>query len=141
MNTCFASSLICRECEFKSQCTVGVNRRVRRWEHEGVLEQLQDQLEKMPEAMTMRASTVEHPFGTIKLWTGSRHFLMKQLKNVCTEMSLNVLAYKLRRMISIAGVTELINIMKAIVLSDLQALVSRFQRLKSRTVLTSMSNS
>ena len=101
---------------------------------------MQDQLEQMPEAMTTRASTVEHPFGTIKLWTGSRHFLMKQLKNVRTEMSLNVLAYNLRRMISIVGVAELIKIMEAIVLSVLRALVSRFKRLKSRAIIHSKPN-
>ncbi len=137
IDTYYVSIPTCRECALKSRCTTGVNRRMRRWEHEDVLEKMQENLEQMPDAMTLRASTVEHPFGTIKYWNGSRHFLMKQLKNVRTEMSLNVLAYNLRRMISIVGVTELIKIMEAIVLSKMQALVSRFQRLKSRAAITS----
>ncbi|MES9918151.1 MAG: transposase [Candidatus Thiodiazotropha sp. 4PDIV1] len=85
----------------------------------------------MPEAMTTRASTVEHPFGTIKLWTGSRHFLMKRLKNVRTEMSLNVLAYNLRRMIGIVGVLELVNVLRAIVVSVFSALLRRLKPLRS----------
>lgn len=140
IDTYYVSIPICRECTLKSRCTTGVNRRMRRWEHEDVLEKMQDDLEQMPEAMTLRASTVEHPFGTIKYWNGSRHFLMKQLKNVRTEMSLNVLAYNMRRMVSIVGVAELIKIIGAIELSRLLALVSRFQRLKSLVLITSKPN-
>ncbi len=55
-------------------------------------------------------------------------------------MSLNVLAYNLRRMISIVGVAELVKAMEAIVLSVLRALVSRFQRLKPRAELHSLTN-
>jgi len=112
IDTYYVSIPICRACKLKPRCTTGVNRRMRRWEHEGVLEKMQEHLERMPDAMAVRASTVEHPFGTIKLWTGSRHFLTKQLKNVRTEMSLNVLAYNLRRMISILGVPELMRVVR-----------------------------
>lgn len=53
--------------------------------------------------MTLRRSTVEHPFGTIKAWMGSTHFLMRRLKNVRTEMALNVLAYNIKRMVALVG--------------------------------------
>ena len=108
IDTYYASTLICRECKSKNRCTTGLNRRVRRWEHENVLEHMQEHLQQTPDAMTTRAQTVEHPFGTIKLWMGARHFLMKRLDNVKTEMSLHVLAYNLRRMIAIVGVPALI---------------------------------
>lgn len=62
----------------------------------------------MPEAMLIRRQTVEHPFGTIKAWMGSAHFLMKTLEKVKPEMSLHVLAYNLKRMISILGVGPLL---------------------------------
>jgi hypothetical protein len=42
---------------------------------------------------------------------GSTHFLTRTLEKVKTEMSLQVLAYNLKRMINIFGVTRL---MKAI---------------------------
>ena len=54
--------------------------------------------------MRERRQTVEHPFGTIKSWMGATHFQMKTLKNVGTEMALQVLAYNMKRVISILGV-------------------------------------
>jgi transposase len=103
----FASSLTCRQCALKAQCTTGKERRVRRWEHEGVLDAMQNRLDRNPGKMKLRRCTVEHVFGTLKFWMGSAHFLMKTLKHVGTEMSLHVLAYNLRRVINILGVGEL----------------------------------
>ena len=107
MDDYYASVLTCRVCRIKSKCTKGKERRVRRWEHEGVLDAMAEALRNTPEAMGIRAKTVEHPFGTLKAWMGATHFSMKRLKNVRTEMSLHVLAYNLRRMISIMGVGPL----------------------------------
>jgi transposase len=45
-------------------------RRIRRWEHEAVLERMQSRLDRMPEAGRLRRQTVEHPFGTLKAWMG-----------------------------------------------------------------------
>ena len=59
--------------------------------------------------MRLRRSTVEHPFGTIKCWMGWTHFLCTTLPKVATEMSLNVLAYNMKRVISILGVRALID--------------------------------
>jgi hypothetical protein len=61
----------------------------------------------MPDAMSIRRQTVEHPFGTLKLWMGSTHFLTKTLGKVRTEMRLHVLAYNMKRMIQILGVGPL----------------------------------
>ena len=57
--------------------------------------------------MMIRRSTVEHPFGTIKAWMGHTHFLTRRLMNVRTEMALNVLAYNMKRMISLIGIRGL----------------------------------
>jgi hypothetical protein len=65
-------------------------------------------LEAAPDSMIVRRRTVEHPFGTLKSWMGATHFLTKGLDNVATEMSLNVLAYNLKRMMAIIGVKPLI---------------------------------
>jgi hypothetical protein len=81
---------------------------IKRWMHEGVLDKMQARLERMPEAMTIRRQTVEHTFGTLKAWMGATHFLTKTLKNVRTEMSLQVLAYNMKRMINMFGVKPLI---------------------------------
>jgi transposase len=98
----------CPTCALKPRCTPDTHKRVKRWQHEDVLDRMQTRLERMPEAMLIRRQTVEHPFGTIKAWMGSTHFLMKTLEKVKTEMSLHVLAYNLKRMINILGVGPLL---------------------------------
>ena len=97
----------CKTCRIKAQCTTSKERRVRRWEHEAVLDTMQNRLDRNPGKMKQRRCTVEHVFGTLKFWMGSAHFLMKRLKNVGTEMSLHVLAYNLRRVLNILGVEEM----------------------------------
>ena len=100
----------CKTCTLKPQCTTGVNRRVKRWEHEAVLDQMQTNLEAMPDAMKIRRCTIEHTFGTIKSWMGATHFLTKTKEHVSTEMSLHILAYNLKRVMNIMGSS---NLMKA----------------------------
>ena len=103
----------CPKCPIKSKCTTGTNRRVSRWEHEDVLDRVQDRLDREPERMRVRRETVEHPFGTIKSWMGSTHFQMRTLKHVSTEMSLHVLAYNMKRAMSILGIGPLIKAIQA----------------------------
>jgi hypothetical protein len=103
----------CSTCPLKEKCTTGKERRVKRWEHEAVLEAAQERLDKKPDMMTVRRSTVEHPFGTLKFWMGSAHFLMKTLHNVKTEMSLHVLSYNMKRVMNILGVPGLLQAMRA----------------------------
>ncbi|PCJ88310.1 MAG: IS5/IS1182 family transposase [Thiotrichaceae bacterium] len=103
----------CPTCPIKSQCTTGKNRRISRWEHEAVLDKVEERTEHEPMRMAARRNTVEHPFGTIKLWMGYTHFQMKTLERVGTEMSLHVLAYNLKRVINILGTGALIEAMQA----------------------------
>jgi transposase len=109
---CYWSSA-CETCAIKKLCTTGKERRIKRWEHEHVLEAVQRRLDEHPEMMRRRRETVEHPFGTIKAWMGATHFLMKRLKNVRTEMALHVLAYNLTRVMNIIGIAPLIAAMRA----------------------------
>lgn len=85
-----------------------MERWVRRWEHEGVIEATLQHLNDAPNSMNIRGRTVEYSFGTIKAWRGATHFLVKGLKYVATEMCLSVLAYSLKRMTAIMGVKPLI---------------------------------
>jgi transposase len=103
----------CKACALKDRCTPVTERRVTRWEHEDVLEEAQQRLDRFPEAMRIRRDTVEHPFGTLKLWMGSAHFLTKTLKRVSSEMSLHVLAYNLKRVMKILGIETLMQTMRA----------------------------
>jgi transposase len=103
----------CPQCPMKPRCTTGKYRRIARWEHEDILDVVQQRLEGAPEAMKLRRQTVEHVFGTLKAWMGSSHFLTKTLPRVRTEMSLQVLAYNLKRAIKILGAGPLMAAMKA----------------------------
>jgi hypothetical protein len=99
----------CRACELKSQCSNSKqSRRITRWVHQDEIDHLDDLMASMPDSMLIRKQTVEHPFGTIKCWMGATHFLTRGFKNVRTEMNLHVLAYNLKRMMSIHGQDTLI---------------------------------
>lgn len=78
-----------------------------------MIESLQNRLDRNPDIMRVRRQTVEHPFGTLKAWMGSTHFLTRGLERVSTEMSLHVLAYNLKRVIAILGVGTLMQAMRA----------------------------
>ena len=97
----------CRTCPIKTQCTTSAQRRIKRWEHEHVVEAVQKRLDKNPQAMRVRRETVEHPFGTLKMRMGATHFLCKTLPKVATEMALCVLGYNLTRVMNIVGVEKL----------------------------------
>lgn len=56
----------CGSCTIKGKCTTGQQRRIRRWEYEGILERVQKRLDDEPDKIPLRCQTVEHPFGTIK---------------------------------------------------------------------------
>ncbi len=104
---------VCQSCAIKNRCTTGKERRITRWEHEHVLETVQQRLDEHPEKMRQRRETVEHPFGTIKYWMGYTHFQTKTLKKVGAEMALHVLAYNLKRVMKIIGIGPLIAAMSA----------------------------
>ena len=103
----------CPRCPMKPRCTHGKERRISRWEHEDILDVVQARLDGAPEAMKLRRQTVEHVFGTLKAWMGSNHFLTRTLPRVGTEMSLQVMAYNLKRAIKILGTGPLIKAMRA----------------------------
>ena len=110
---CYSSSA-CSTCTIRKQCTSGKQaRRIKRWEHEAVVEAMQHRLDQKPEMMRVRRQTVEHPFGTLKFWMGAAHFLMKTREHVSTEMSLHVLAYNLRRVMAILGTAAMMQKMRA----------------------------
>lgn len=103
----------CAACQVKGQCTTGKERRIRRWEHEHVVDVMQARLDRMPEAMRVRRRTVEHVFGTLKDWMGRSHFKTRTLDRVGTEMSLHVLAYNFKRAVAVLGTRQLITAIKA----------------------------
>ena len=103
----------CKQCAIRSQCTNLSFRRVKRWEHEGVVDAMKQRLDREPDKLRIRRQTVEHPFGTIKHWMGTSHFLTKTMPQVSTEMSLHVLAYNFKRLMCILGIAGAMEAMRA----------------------------
>ena len=118
-------TLNCGTCAWKTKCTTGKARKVSRWEREDVLDAMRERLDRHPEMMRLRRDTVEHPFGTLKRWMGAEHFLTKGLHNTGTEMSLNVLAYNLKRVINILGVEGLLRALYALFFAALSRLLGQ----------------
>jgi hypothetical protein len=85
---------------------------MKRWIYEDDIDVMQKRLDDNPSLSVLRKQTVEHPFGTIKMWMGATHFSMKRKKNVSIEMSLHVLAYNLKRMMTIKGTIGLMEAMR-----------------------------
>ncbi len=103
----------CQQCPVRHRCTSGKERRITRWEHEHLVDAMRERLSGDADPMTLRRCTVEHPFGTIKAWMGHTHFLTRRLKNVSTEMALNVLAYNIKRVITLIGLRRLMQAIPA----------------------------
>ena len=106
-------SSACPRCPIKSSCTTGEYRRITRWEHEHVVDAMQQRLDDTPDAMRVRRRTVEHPYGTLKSWMGATHFLTKTLPRVSTEMSLHILAYNMKRVMQILGLQQTMKMIRA----------------------------
>lgn len=100
----------CGRCLLRAQCTRSARapRRIFRWEHEALLDTMATRLAERPELRTLRQQLAEHPFGTMKRGWDQGYFLMCGLEQVRGEFSLTVLAYNLRRAISILGVPRLL---------------------------------
>jgi hypothetical protein len=103
----------CAGCPLKNRCTSGKERRIKRWEHEAVIDAMRERLDRRPDAMRIRRATIEHPFGTLKAWMGATHFKTRTLDKVRTEMSLHVLAYNLKRVLAMLGPQSLIEAIRA----------------------------
>ena len=99
----------CRTCPLKAQCTRHQGgRRLTRWVDEERLEQLEQRVNAHPEIMTQRKELVEHPFGTRKRSWNQGYFLRRGLAKVRAELSLTVVAYKLRRVLNRVAMPRLL---------------------------------
>jgi hypothetical protein len=106
-------SSACRRYQIKSKRTSGTFRRITRWEHEDVLERMQQRLNHAPQASRWRRRTVAQVFGTLKSSAGSTHLLTKTLPRGRTGIGLQVPAHKMKRAMRILGVQPLMQSMGA----------------------------
>ena len=97
----------CGQCPLRTKCLPEKTpyRQIYRYEHEEVVEAHRKRMDqKGKEYMKKRASLAEHPFGTLKLWLGWTHFLMRGLDKVRAEMDLLMLSYNFKRVLNIIGI-------------------------------------
>ena len=97
----------CRDCPLKARCLPERTpyRQIFRWEHEAVVERHRARMRvEGRQRMRSRAALAEHPFGTLKLWFGWTHCLVRGLVKVGGELGLMGLCYNLRRAVSLLGV-------------------------------------
>jgi transposase len=92
----YFNCIACRDCSQRSKCTTSkmAARRIRRWVHEDKMEVMQARLDASPQTALVRKQTVEHPFGTIKMWMGATHFLMRRFKNWTSQLLLDSLLFQ-----------------------------------------------
>lgn len=123
-NVCRRFIVLCRQLKLFSQGVVAidgskfkaVNSRDRNFSP-GKIDARKEQIEQSIQRYLDALETADRTqpaelFGTLKYWMGSTHFLMKTMEHVGTEMSLHVLAYNLKRVMSVLGIARTMKAMR-----------------------------
>ena len=69
---------------------------------------MEQRVRRRPEVMRQRKQLVEHPCGTMKRWWDAGYFLRRGREKVRTECSVTVLAYNLRRVLTLVETPRLL---------------------------------
>jgi transposase len=98
---------VCADCPFQKQCLPQKSpcRTISRWEHEEVVERHRQRMQEGGgDYMRTRAGLAEHPFGTLKVWCGWTHFLVRGFLKVRGEFHLLSTCYNFKRVLNILGI-------------------------------------
>ena len=98
----------CGQCPLKVPCTSAERRTILRHFDDDAREAMHQRAIEDPKWMIQRRSLVEHPFAGIKWLMGHPRFLLRGLKKAKSELALSIMAYNLKRMINILGVTAVL---------------------------------
>ena len=113
----------CENCQLKKQCTKSKKgRAIHRSVYQEALEENEARVRANPEYYKQRQQIIEHVFGTLKRQWNFTYTLMRGKRGVATEVSIIMICYNLRRLLSIFGTEELINKLKELVLFFILAL-------------------
>jgi len=102
-----SSAKHCASCPMREHCLPEKMRyrQIYRWEHEEVIDEHKERMASAgKEQMHKRAALAEHPFGTLKLWLGWTHLLLRGFEKVRAEMNLLITSYNFKRVLNIIGV-------------------------------------
>jgi len=104
-----AKAGLCQGCAHFGQCTTSLRgRRIMRLEQEEDREKFEAQYEVNQEIYDRRKELVEHPFGHVKRNLKTDSFMLRGKDGVAAETSLLVTCFDLRRVMTIIGISELI---------------------------------
>jgi len=101
----------CGRCPLQPRCTTADARIVTRHFFEAAYARSEARLRANPSLMSQRMQIAERPFAVLKQLMGFRRFSCRGLKAARTEMSIAVLAYNLKQMVSNLGVPRLLALM------------------------------
>ncbi|MBZ4655726.1 MAG: hypothetical protein JG759_274 [Thermoanaerobacter sp.] len=115
----YANYEACSKCQYKDKCTTSKQgRRIKRCIDQDFLDLVDERTAKNKELYKRRQMIVEQPFGTIKRGWGLSYFLTRGLESVKTKISLAFLAYKMKRVINILGIKEIIKRLEELLYSS-----------------------
>ena len=100
-----ATESTCGTCALKSRCTNARRRLVQRHWDDDVLQRMNARA--TPELMRLRRCTVERPFAELKERLFGRRFLLRGLAGAACEMALGVMAFNLKRLMTLLGAVTL----------------------------------
>jgi hypothetical protein len=103
--TDYYTTRACESCALKSKCTESKQRSIARSWFADAAERAHQRAQERT-LMKLRSATVEHPFGNLKAMMPGG-FLTRTLPKVQGEMALAVLAYNIKRVLSILGFAQL----------------------------------
>lgn len=101
----------CRTCAQKPRCTPGVRRAIERSWFTPAAERADQRARSEPRLMRLRSASVEHPFGNLKAMLRGG-FVLRTLSKVRGEMALAVLAYNLKRALSLLRPERLMQLLR-----------------------------
>jgi transposase len=112
----------CKKCKVRSLCTRSVKngKIIQRNQQSQVVQNNKQRIEQNKDTYRRRQAIVEHPYGTIKRQWGFNHIITKiSMERAEADVGFMMIAYNLRRLISIIGIKPLIELFRALLLSFL----------------------
>jgi transposase/IS5 family transposase len=104
----------CAGCALKPSCTKAERRMIARGFYEDAKDAMHQRAAVDPALMKQRRCLAEHPFGTMKSRMGYPRFLLRGLEKAKAELALDVIAFNMKRAITIRGATTLLAELRAV---------------------------
>lgn len=100
----------CQTCSQKDQCSKATyGKAIQRSEYQQLIDTNKERIQKNKSYYKRRQAIVEHPYGTIKRQWGFNYIMTKKtMERASADVGLIMIAYNLKRLISIIGISRLI---------------------------------